>query len=429
MAKTIWLKSDGLIPLNAEIAVPFSSALLHAKCKDRLDELGYPGLLLGLRDAGQELKPEMWQTDSLLNVLAERWDRSLIIKPHLHPSLEGSPRDPSWVDRMRHALDTLCQRLPFLDALFWESGLLNPSFAQHPSAADATEADLVLEEMRCVEKALGGRTSLIFYVPTDEEHARRQSRWLPVICDEAGDRTSIAFSSFRGSPWHDHLSLHPFWEILASSPDASATPLMPIVNTGMVGQGEGLWPNIPFDIFERCLSRCVRHRFEGPIALANQIPGYGGSLECSLWMGARCSEESAELLADKWLKSRRLDLDFEAWRSLMRRTREMTLEISALKTMDAKKGKHSHEFYRLQIESLLARLKFVQSNYETGPKPGALPALADYFSAFSYEARRLLAEAARALNVSIFGQTTMDEKHSFWETPEGRKILHENTFL
>lgn len=412
MLRPLWLKSDRLVPLNDQIAVPVPSAWLQSpfECSARLRELGYNALLLGLRDADEPVT----ESSEL------HFEIPVLIKPHL--DARGCPLDPKWRARLSRLLDYLCQRVPNMHAVVWESGLLDPSYSQHP---DATQADLVREEMQVVEQAVAGRARLIFYVPAQQ--AKRQAGWIPFLCDEAGKDTAIAFSAVNGPPWQDHLPLHPFWEVLANSPDVSSTHLMPIVNLGMVGLGNGLWPCVPFDLFERCLARCVRHRFAGPIVLADQLPGKGGALECSLWMGAQGNDVSAELLAQKWLSKRRSDLEYEAWAGLMRKTREIAIEMRTLEEMK------SNEHKRLLLESLAARLKFMASHYEAQDKSQLLgevatskasfpssPTLFDYFTGFICEARTLL-----SFNAGQLGQTKVDD---FWKSETGNKIRKENLF-
>ncbi|MCE5316664.1 MAG: hypothetical protein LLG04_04795 [Parachlamydia sp.] len=404
--RPLWLKSDRLVPLNNGVSVAVPSVWLP-QCSDRLRELGYNALLLGVRGEVPQESASSWIPG----------DIPLLIKPYF--DTRGCPLDPSWRGRMIPCLDTLCRRIPNLCGIFWESGLLDPSYSSHSSASDATLADMVFEEMRILERAIDGRTRLIFYVPADK--VGRQAGWISSLCDEAGGETSIAFSSVKGHPWHDHLPLHPLWEVLAASPDVSSTPLMPIVNLGMVGMGNGLWPCVPFDLFERCLARCVRHPFEGPIVLADQLPGKGGALECSLWMGAQ--EGSAEFLSGKWLRSRRQDLDYEAWRTLMRKTREIAIEIRSL-VEQGRKQEHN----RLLLDSLLARLKFLKCHFETQEKSQQLPTLFDYFCGFVCEAGTRLIESAHSLNVSLYGQTMREDAEGFWKSEVGKKIQSENSF-
>ncbi len=386
----LWPKSDSGVQIGDGVEVAFPSSFIQypLQSAERIQELGYNALVLGMHESLPEKMGNFTDLEKALHIWKQQ-GLSLIIKVH----------------ELR--LDTLFKRLPFLDAIFWESrGAQN-------STLDATQTDLATEEMRTLEQALNGRSRLIFYVPPDLKNPKRQARCLKTLCEEAGGKTTIAFSSRQGAPWQDHHPLHPFWE--------SAAPLMPLVNTGLIGLGEGSWPTVPFDLFERCFPRCKG--FQGPIALVNQLPGFGGALECSLWIGAQmaASFDSSELLAESWLKQRRPDLDFDSWRHMMQKGRAIALEITALK--HATKDKKLQELYRLQCESLLAQLKFEQSFFANF-REGGSPSLSDYFSTFAEEARGLLLEYAKALNVSLFSANAMKQK----AVPEKRIILEENFF-
>lgn len=400
MAKTVplWLKADSLVPVEEGISVAFPKfCMQHPRpCAERLTELGYNALLLGMHEALQERVDWPLLEKASLEKALTVWKEShhLILKPHLHFS--GCPKDPNFLAKMHKALQALCQRLPFLDAIFFESGLLHPAFEQHPLAFDATRADLVLEEMRAVEEALAGRAALIFYVPTDRQNPKREVTLLSTLCHEAGSKTAIAFSARHGAPWQDYLPLHPFWR--AAVPSA-----IPIVNTGSIGLGNGRWPALPFDLFERCLTR---PHFAAPIALSPYLPDVGGTLECSLWIGAQMAKTAlpSELLAEQWLKWRKPELDYESWRSLMEKGRAIALQLAVITSL-----KKDREWYRLQIESLLARLKCESLSFES-----------EYFTAFASEVQSLLVEAAKDLNVSLFSSHLGSFQHS--------RLLEENSF-
>jgi hypothetical protein len=327
MAKSspLWLKGDSRMQIAEEVAISLPTSILQdpAQSAARMRELGYNTLVLGLHDsthATHLLEPSKFEA------WLHAWELPLIIKPHCR----------------KKGLDALFQRLPSIDAIFIES---------HPDDdLEATQADLLVAEIKEWEEALQGRARLIFYVPFKEQNAKRQARELSLLCKEAGQNTSIAFSAFQGAPWEDYRPLHPFWGLLAQASELSETPLIPLVNTGLIGFGEGRWPAMPFDLFERCFSRCMRPPFERPIALANQLPGKGSTLECSLFVGARLglSEKSAEILAEEWV--REAHLDFEPWRLMMRKGREIALEMAV--------PSKTH----MQIEGLLARLKY-EENY------------------------------------------------------------------
>ena len=205
---------------------------------------------------------------------------------------------------------------------------------------------------------------------------------------------------------------------------------MPIVNLGHGGTGRRALAQSCLSTFSKIFFRVAcAAPFAGAIVLASHLPGYGGILECNLWMGARflLSKEPAILLAERWLKYRRQDLDFASWLKLVRKMRDLALELSALSNQK-RVASYSHEVYRLQMESLMARLKFEQSCYASQKMQGERPTLSDYCSGFVFDARRQLSAIAQAMNVSLFWQEMAEEKSSFWTTRSGAKIVSENSF-
>jgi hypothetical protein len=404
MAKILGLKCDSQVSLTREMALTFPSSFLSMgpAAPKRAAELGYGALIFGFQDSPVEKRGELRELDAVMEICRAH-GLKIIFKPYLEPSAPVSPLDPNYA--IPEAIDRLCRRFPEMETLFWESQLHHPAFESDPLAQEATQADLVVEELRRLEAALAGRASLLFYVPFDEKRAERQARWLPRLYEAAGPKTRLAISSVGGAPWHCYQRLHPFWGLSLEA--------FPILNLGLIGQGEGLWPILPFDLLE--------FPREDIIVLADHLPGRGGFLECSLWLGTQPQARSTSLLAESWLKRNRPDLNVCEWLRLGRRTRALALEVTGLKGTQL-----PHEVRRLQIESLVAQLKFEQSYWEAQRRRAA--DLTDYFAGFAYEAKRLLVEAAKLANVTLFGLSLSDEKSSFWKTPVGRKIVNENSF-
>ena len=161
-----------------------------------------------------------------------------------------------------------------VDFLFFESQMTGPS-----KDRDATQADLVLSEVRKIESELSSAASLIFYIPAvNLQEARKHSTWFESICDDVGNKTMISFSAeVDGDP-------HPFWEVLRRSPDTSATPLLPVINQ------------------EHFISRCYRHNFAGVITcmdhLSDEVSWITSQL---LWR-----QISPELASETWNLSKNL---------------------------------------------------------------------------------------------------------------------------
>ena len=339
--RPLWLKADSLLSITEEIALAFPLLLMQhpIEAAQRVKELGFDALILGLHEPNQEAKRREGSLDWLKSLKKE--GLRLIAKPH--------SKKPMTV--------------PFIDVIFWEYQSLFPS-------TEATQADLLIQELRWIEAQT---PELIFYVPFDGQNPKRQAKALVKLAEEAGPKSAIAFSAHQGAPWQDFIPLHPFWEKVA---DCSETPLMPLLNTGLIERGESCRPNLPFELFDRCFSRCREQKLLHPIALANRLPGYRGCSNAGSGSGTQMAltGQPAELLSASWLKQSTPDLDFESWQRLMRQGREIT---RALKNQNTKKL-----CFRRNSSSEEAFFE----NRESGIEDASLR-LSDYFFALASDAK------------------------------------------
>ncbi len=194
---------------------------------------------------------------------------------------------------------TFSQHTAATDFFCWESQLHHPTFTQHPNAESYTYYELLEAELRLLEQILPPTGQLIFYIPCDNsEQARQQAPWLSRLSDVVGPRTLIAFSCTSG----DCSTAHPFWDLLRKKRNPSATPLLPLLNGGTLGLGEGLWPVLPIHTIDDCVTRMLPSSFAGAIIQAPHLPAGDGLLACGLWMASQAlwSGRSAARLAETW---------------------------------------------------------------------------------------------------------------------------------
>ena len=209
-------------------------------------------------------------------------------------------------------------------------------FFKSQEAHDIPLIELLTEEMQLLEDSLKGIGSLIFFLPVTESSVERRGKDLIALSQAAGPGTILAFSSVSGRVHRDHKAPHPVWKLLRSLPYKITTPLLPIVNLGGIKHGEGLWPSLPFDLYDSYLSRMHRHQFAGAIALVNHLPSGMGMLHGSLWIGGQIlwREMSSDLLAETWLSAFRNagDQAKELIQNLTQ-VRTLVLELSHSKTV------------------------------------------------------------------------------------------------
>lgn len=349
----------------------------------RIIELGYNAVLLS-------------HSGSLGKALKEHGLKVILTLPNNdHPS----PLHPLYKQNVRSNL----AKAKDADFIFLESRCCHPEFFAHPSSQDYVEEELVALEAKTAEEALSANQRLIFYVPADSvASAKKQALWLPRLCDDVGNKTVIAFSATAGDPVSDHLSPHPFWDILRKTIRHSATPLLPIVNIGGIKQGDGLWPSVAIDLIEKYYSRCESSPFAGVIALTKHVPRRGGMLDCSLWAAAQYlwKPASPTLLAETWFSANRFDFSL----SSLRHVREIITGLSYLRSLDTL----PHDECRVVAESIVALLKREQV---CGNKQG----YSDYLPYFIRDVRRLLFHCLQNRNIPMAGVLAGDDfQESFW---------------
>jgi hypothetical protein len=412
--RPLWLGCDSDIILSPRLEISIPSILscnnnkLDLFCRRILD-LGYNSVLFGNND--QLTSKSDRPANHLKEICAILHDYGLkvILKPN-YKVPNKCPMDPIYKESLQQALSEILKIIPNVDCIFWQGDVFSPESYQHPSASDATQIELVQADVSLIETALQGKASLIYYIPAQDHFmAAQQSKWLPSLCDEVGDKTILAFSAVAGNPCSDHLSEHPFWETLRKCPDVSATPLMPIVNIGSVRQGEGFWPVFTFDLIERYFSRCYRHPFAGIMTMVNQLPAKGSLMECNLWVAsqAQWKNRSVNLLAETWFRAKRPDLEFLRFEGALKRLREIVIDLSLLRSLNNEQHRErsSLDEYRALADSLLANLRHLQIIFESNEIKKAIktekPTWLDYYTIFARDAKRLIFHFVQNFHVSL----------------------------
>jgi hypothetical protein len=396
----------------------------------RLIELGYNAIVLGARESLQNpLQSATVRDVSDFISLVHAYGLKVIIKPALAldvvaSQLLCSPVNSAYRKWIMDSFSSLWQLLPSIDYVFWESGLLHADFAKDPLAKDMLMLELVSAEVNLLEQALPAKTFLIYYLPVlDSVSAKQQAIWISLLCDEVGEHTTIAFSAVAGDCFEDHLMPHPFWEQLRTSPDASSTRLMPLVNIGMVSQGEGLWPSPALDLVEKYYSRLCRHHFAGVMALANMLPQQGSVLDCCLWVAGQSQWRSSSpaALAEMWFRTFRAEWDFFASEEIMKGARQLVVELSMLRslTQEANRDSILSEDCRVVTESILARLKELLLRSEKLErkrlKRANVPSIFDYMQVFARDVQRIVLHFLQCFNLSyphVLGSEELTD--SFW---------------
>lgn len=398
---------------------------LNHFCK-RVIELGYNAVMIGRRDlfVPTEIQVELETFLKGLKVFRE-YGLKIILKPDFEindRSIVRSPLNPEYIKAIEMLISQFTNQVQDYDFLFWEGGFSHFNFFAYQAAEEYTLFELVVEEVRMIEKFLKNKTGLIYYVPTHDVHdGKKYAEWMPALCDEVSNFTTLAFSAVAGDPCLDHLEPHPFWEKLRQRPDVSATPLLPILNIGGVRQGEGLWPSIALDLIENYIGRCFRHSFAGIIGLVNHLPRKEGLLDCSLWVASSYmwNQHPPQLLAHTWFLTHKPDLDFLNHSVSMAQLRKIIIALSLLRSLTNEKSRDtiSSEECRLMTESLLSQLKELRLKFsqEKNNKKGSQTSFSDYFNYFIRDARRIILHFLQCFNIPLANILEGDDlQEAFW---------------
>src|ERR1700733_1900741 len=293
----------------------FNEIKVEKICR-RLIEWGYNAVCLGLHLEDLE-KDDVKDSLSCLEII-HQFGLKLIIKPSLADSETVFLLDQSFRKQFQQKLDKL-KKIKNLDYILWKGTFLNPTIRQRLAYHGMLHRDFAREEVQFFENSLNG--SLIYFVPFDR-HINKQEDWLPDFFYDVGKNTIIAFPAVAGIETMDHLLPHPLWYQLRQCPDISATRLLPIINGGLIDQGEGRWPTLPLDLIERFVSRCYRHHFAGVLVLTKHFPGKEGWLDASLWISGQnqWNKVSPSLLAETWFAAFRSDIDYPSIAPFLKET-------------------------------------------------------------------------------------------------------------
>lgn len=311
------------------------------------------------------------------------------------------PLDSTYRLELEGLLESWLKEAGECDGVFWESPRLEQGFENALSVKDCLHGDILVSELKMLERGIGGKKKLIYYLPADRPaDAAACAPWITSLCDAAAPKTMIAFPATAGSPFDDHLPPHPCWAHLRASSGNSAAHLLPIVNGGGISQGEGLWPGLALDLFLEYIPRCYRHPFAGIIIPAQTLPRQGTFLQGSLWIGsqAQWGPLQPELIADTWLAAYRSKEPKEALHLI----RHIIKEISYLRSTAAASRRASPPVEsKARVEKAIASLKYLEHlipSARTAAKSEASP-LADYYPLFVQDAKRMIGQLARHLSI------------------------------
>ncbi len=325
----------------------------------------------------------------------------LILKPAVEDLGNFCPLDEEWPVRFAEKIALL----PPVDALFWEGCFTKTTFLNHPKARDLLQYDLAVMELEALQVGLAGHFPLIYQLPND-----LCAEWLPEFLDESGKETMIAFSALAGDPAKDHLPENPLWKMLRKCPDISYTPLLPVINGGAIGQGDGLWPIIPVDTLECVISHLENPPFQGAIVMTKTVPDQAAFLDGALWTAGQSLSRgrSPRRLLEAWCAAYHPQMQGV---ELLNEVRNASKQLSLVRSLTQKMPT---EECRVLADSLLAQLNRIQL-LAAKDEDQALPSLKEYFTFFARDARRQVLHFLQSHHLPLVNVLNGEDLlESFW---------------
>lgn len=276
--------------------------------------------------------------------------------------------NPSRILSVQQLVRRTMQQFPAINYLYWVHNSLNMEQLTVLQKRRFTSYELALQEVQQIETLLPNNCRLIFCVePKDLEQACKQSLWLSDLGDQLRPSSYLAFPALAGPVQCVHPSLHPYWQQLKRSVDCLGTRLLPIVNAGAIGIGEGYWPVLTTHLIESILPRMRRHAFSGIACLAAGIPRQAGFARANLWIWGTTQWQPfhGSCLAETWFQGMRPDLTWEQRQDTLRYIWEAACLLSELQASASIIESQQKRIYHT-IERLLPWINRVQKKYESG---------------------------------------------------------------
>lgn len=411
--RALWIKEldDKIKPLSKEKTAFLCQKILL---------LGYNTLIFEFPI--EELEECLTHLEKFIPTI-DNYGLKIAIKIYHSPIAQPYPFNKEYKDYLKQSLQPIINHSSWIDYLFWEAHIYNYEAEKTLKGRNFLYQDLAKIEAQTLETLLPSPCRLIYSIPTkDILSAEKQSRWILAFSYELSEKTLIAFSSLAGDPCFDYLPPHPLWEVLRREKNKSHANFLPLLNTGLVGQGEGFWPIFSLDLNNRYLLRCDSTLFAGAISITAYLPKEESLLSCSLWTAAytMLGEGQNSPLAETWFGAYCPDiLKYKDHDRILGEMRQISIMIGYLSTYPRDdKANASREEYRILSESLLSRLRVLQASIDNQQTENSKHLkLKDYFTFFLRDGRRLILRFLQQHQITMVnGLTDDDSQESFWTT-------------
>jgi len=289
-----------------------------------------------------------------------------------------------------------------IDYVFCEADFYNDS-----SDRDATMYELAKREVKALESVFKDIADVIYYLP---RVCHRNASWFGSLCDDVAKGTVIAFSAVDGDSHDCYLPPNYVWEALRESVDVSSTPLLPVVNSGKIAHGEGMWPDMSLDLVDKYFDRMHRHNFAGVMILTRHLPAGTGVLHGSLWVAgnAMWSGFPARLLAETWASvyCPKIVSDISVFYDVER----IVSTMGILRSM-----KQDSDEVKAEVSEVLSQLQRLYISYVKNNRG----MISDYLSYFIRDIKRIVFHCVKSLRIPVGNILEGDDLgDGFWTAME-----------
>lgn len=380
-------------------------------CK-RVTELGFNAIVLGSLEEVRE--PSSSFSLEMLAHLCKKirgYGLKIIFAPSYKKNKSTCPFDPQFRLELQEDFVLMRDLFKEIDYFFWSSLHLEENFEAHEEALDYTHFEMIIKEANTLEESL---VPLIFYLPLASGYEEVVSSWMKKLLDQVKVETILSFSALKKGIFAGDLELHPFFDERVSK--ENPTKLLPIVNSGSIQRGEGLWPILGLNLLETVISFINEPHFCGFISLTPTIPLQTSLLDCSLWIASKvlCHGEAPRKNLRKWLKNFRPNWEIGCAEEALREAENILKNFYYVKE---NKRELSQEKLRALVDSLAASLHFLQNlalRVDDEEREGL--SFYHYVALFLIDLKRLI--LSLGINSNLFPSNLLgDAQNTLWSTP------------
>ena len=299
-------------------------------------------------------------------------------------------------------LTKVCADLPDLDGIFFFSQV------SHSENNACVVLDSYIAELENLELCVPDQLQMTYCLTESSSHLTEEEflAFLPYL----SSRSSLSFFSTEGRMEQVYRSPNKNWNALKNLKYPSGTALLPMMNVGALGLGDGLWPWFAKSYIQSHFGKMKRHAFKGCIAVTRYLPeestlAWGNLWTCTqyLWHGLEATESF-----ENWLRAYYPSYQVNDLMTVLSSLSGVVEKVQKLRNV----AEEQYEKFplRVEVEALLAQLTYIEELNNLIKTP-----FSQQISFFFRDARRVIFSLVKFLGYSLPNLLSGDHlKESFW---------------